>query len=223
MKLSGRTIQILKNFSTINQSLWFKQGNVIKTAASLRTTMAKATVQEQFDMEFGIYDLSRFLGVLTLFNEPDVKVTPTHLVIDENGSKVNITHVSKEVIDRDVDSMYTKNIVLPSVDVSFQVTSEQLLALIKALSVLQLPHICVCGESGKLIVRATDCSNATANRYELDIGTTKEEFQVVFKSENMKMLQDTYTWNISFGGIGHFVSSDIEYWVAAESKLSKRG
>lgn len=223
MKLSGRTIQILKNFSSINQSLWFKQGNVIKTAAPLRTIMAKAIVQETFEAEFGIYDLSRFLGVHSLFVEPDIKVTPTHLVINENGQKVNITHVSKEIVDKDVDSIYEKNITLPSVDVNFQLTSEQHLAIMKALNVLQLPHVGVCGENGSLIVRGTDYLNPTANRHEIEVGSTSETFQIVFKSENMKMLPDSYQWNISYSGIGHFVSNDVEYWVVAESKMLKRG
>ena len=72
MKLTSRTLQVLKNFSTINPSLLFKNGSVITTMSPNKTVMARATVGEVFPQTYAIYDLSRFIGVLSMFNDPDV-------------------------------------------------------------------------------------------------------------------------------------------------------
>lgn len=73
MKLSKNTINILRNFSGINTNLLLKPGNQLMTVAANKTAFASAEVEETFDTEFGIYDLSEFLGVLSVFSEPDLE------------------------------------------------------------------------------------------------------------------------------------------------------
>ena len=65
MKLSKETIEVLKNFSGINQSIVVKEGNKLKTVNSLKNILAHATVEEDFPKEFAIYDLTRFLGLIS--------------------------------------------------------------------------------------------------------------------------------------------------------------
>lgn len=223
MRISARTVQILKNFSTINQSLWFKQGNTIKTVSPVKTVMCKATIAETFDREFGIYDLSKFLGVLSIFNDPDITITNSYVSMRDHSQKVDFTHVSKDIVDNDVDKMYEKEVVLPSTEIEFDLTTEQQQQMVRALSVLQLPHIAVCGENGKLLYKGIDCNNTSANKYEIEVGTTSSDFQIVFKSENMKLISSDYKVIISSKGIGQFTANDIQYWIAAESNISHYG
>ena len=61
--LSNRTLDVLKNFSTINSNILVKPGNVLTTISPIKNVMAEATVEEDFDTEFGIWDL----GVHLLF------------------------------------------------------------------------------------------------------------------------------------------------------------
>ena len=67
MKLTQRTFQVLKNFSTINPTLSVCKGNVIRTVSQNKTVLAEAQVQEEFPRDFAIYDLSEFLGVISLW------------------------------------------------------------------------------------------------------------------------------------------------------------
>ena len=71
MKISDNTIKILKNFSSINQSILFRTGSTIRTKSPLSTIAAQAVVDEMFPFEFGIYDLNQFLSVVSLFEDPD--------------------------------------------------------------------------------------------------------------------------------------------------------
>ena len=66
MKLSDSTLSLLKNFSTINQSILFKQGNRLRTMSVMKNILAEATIDEELPKDFGIYDLSQFLNGLEL-------------------------------------------------------------------------------------------------------------------------------------------------------------
>ena len=69
MKFSKTTIDILKNFTSINQSLLFRQGNVIRTMSVLKNILAEAVIEEELPKQFAIYDLGQFINGLEL--QPD--------------------------------------------------------------------------------------------------------------------------------------------------------
>ena len=66
MKLSDSTLSLLKNFSSINQSILFKEGSKLRTISVMKNILAEATVNEEFARDFGIYDLNQFLNGLSL-------------------------------------------------------------------------------------------------------------------------------------------------------------
>ena len=60
MKLSDKTLSLLKNFSNINQSILFKKGSSLRTISVMKNILAEATITEEIPKDFGIYDLSQF-------------------------------------------------------------------------------------------------------------------------------------------------------------------
>ena len=85
-----------------------------------------------------------------------------------------------------------KEIALPSEDVCFVLTSQQLEKLKKAASVYQLPDISAIGENGVVKLVGTDKKNDTSNDFSIIVGETDEEFVFNFKEENLKILPGTY-------------------------------
>ena len=71
MKLDTKTVNVLKNFSTINPSILFKEGCILDTMAPNKGIIAKAVVPSNFPKRFAIYNLSKFLGCMSLINDPD--------------------------------------------------------------------------------------------------------------------------------------------------------
>ena len=53
MKLSEHTIEVLKNFASINQNLVIKEGSTLTTMSAMKNIVAKADVEENFESEFG--------------------------------------------------------------------------------------------------------------------------------------------------------------------------
>jgi len=218
MKLSPRTIQILKNFSSINPSLRFDEGQVIKTISPNKTMMAKASLDNVIPQRFAIYDLSRFLGVLSLFEDPSFEFEEKGLTIRADGRTVGYTYASESTIISPPD----REIVMES-DVSFKLKQDQFVEVMKALGVMSLPDFVVAGQGDKIWLRATDTKNPSADKYDIEIGdnTSGENgFEAIFKTENLKIIPADYDVTISAKGLAHFKSADVEYWISLDSNSS---
>ena len=75
MKLSESTVNLLKNFSSINQSILFKEGSKLRTISVMKNILVEANINEEFDKDFGIYDLNQFLNGLSLHASPELDFT----------------------------------------------------------------------------------------------------------------------------------------------------
>ena len=215
MKLSDKTISVLKNFSSINQSILFKEGRKLRTISVMKNILAEATVTEEFMKDFGIYDLNQFLNGLTLHQSPELDFkNDGYVVIREGESRSKYFFADPNVIVTPPE----KDITLPSEDVSFEVSTDQLEKLLKASAVYQLPDLSAVGEAGviKLVVR--DKKNDTSNDYAVVVGETDKEFSFNFKVENIKVLPGTYEVVVSQKLLSRFTSKnhDLTYFIALE-------
>ena len=215
MKLSDKTISLLKNFSSIDQSILFKEGNKLRTISVMKNILAEATVSEEFAKDFGVYDLNQFLNGLSLHQSPELDFkNDGYVVIREGKMRSKYFFADPNVIVTPPE----KDITLPSEDVCFEVSTEQLDKLLKAAAVYQLPDISAVGEGGviKLVVR--DKKNDTSNDFAIVVGDTTEEFSFNFKVENIKVLPGTYEVVVSKKLLSRFESKnhDLTYYIALE-------
>jgi hypothetical protein len=213
MKLSDKTIQILKNFSTINQSILVRPGNSIRTMSALRNIFALAEVEETFDTEFAIYDLPRFLGTISVFTNPEFDFKEKYVTIASGKQRVNYTYADPSMIDTPPN----KDIKFPDTDINFTLSHEQLSAVMKAGSVLQMPDVAITGADGLITIKAIDSKNSTADVFSLDICETTSEFNVVIKPERLKFIPGDYEVSLTDSGISRFKCGNITYWVATEA------
>ena len=58
MNLSKQTVDILKNYSTINSSIAVSTGSTLQTMSAMKNILVKSTVEESFETDFAIYDLT---------------------------------------------------------------------------------------------------------------------------------------------------------------------
>ena len=214
MKLSDKTIQILKNFATINQSILVRPGNVLKTITPLKTILAQAIVTENFEQEFAIYELPRFLGTISLFSDPEFTFQEKYVTISSGKQRVNYTYADASMIM----TPPSKEISFPDTEVEFTITADQLSTISKAGAVLQMPEIAVVGEDGLISIRAIDSKNSSADVFSLDVGECDKDFKVIFRPENLKLITSDYKVSITTAGICRFESDNLTYWVTTESK-----
>ena len=215
MKLSDKTLSLLKNFSGINQSILFKEGDKLRTISVMKNILAEATITETFPKDFGIYDLNQFLNGLNLHQTPELDfVNDKYVIIREGKSESKYYFADPSVIVIPPD----KEIVLPSEDVCFVLNTQQLDKLLKAAAIYQLPDLSAVGEAGvvKLVVR--DKKNDTSNDFSIVVGETDSIFTFNFKVENIKILPGSYEVVISEKLLSQFTSTDrdLKYYIAME-------
>ena len=215
MKLSDQTLNILKNFAGINNSILVKQGTQLRTISIAKNILAEAKVDEDFPRDFAVYDLNQFLNGLSLHQDPDLDFKPeSYISIKEGKRRVKYFYADPNVIVSPPD----KEITLPSEDVHFQLDSSALEKLLKAAAVYQLPDLSAVGEAGvvKLVVR--DKKNDTSNEYAVVVGETDKEFSFNFKVENIKIIPGAYDVVVSQKLLSKFTNTncDLKYYIALE-------
>ena len=216
MKLSDKTLSFLKNFSTINQSLLFKQGTKLRTISVMKNILAEVTIDEELPKDFGIYDLTQFLNInTTLFQSPELDFeNEGYVMIREGRQRQRFFFADPSVIVTPPD----KSLELPTEDVSFELKTDQLDRLLKAAAISQLPDLCVVGENGAVKLLVRDKKNDTSNDYSVTVGETDKEFSFNFKVENIKILPGTYNVTVSSKLLSKFTSTnhDLTYYIALE-------
>ena len=220
---SKNTLAILKNFSSLNSNLLVKSGNVIKTITPSKNGMAVATVEENFDVEFGIWDLNKFLGVISLFNNPTFTFGEKSVKIKNGGSSVVNYYYSEPRLL----TVPTKDVIMPTINVMVELTEKQFSELQKAASVMQLPDLSFTTDSGTIVAMVSDLGDPTSNSYKIVVKETYygEDFLFHFKMENIKILPGDYTINFAKNVVGEFINKNIslKYWFAMEANTSKYG
>jgi hypothetical protein len=213
MKINNKTLNILKNFATINPSIIVKPGNILKTMSSSKTILARAEVPDTFEYPFAIYNLSQFIGCISMFTDPD---------LDFNESSVTISDAKNEFVYYYADSSIIltapeKDITIPTVDAEFKISATDIPSVTKALSILELTEIAFVGDGNNIMIQAADTKNLSSNKYSVKVGATDKVFRAIFKPENLKMVSDDYIVTLSSKGISKFVGAEVTYYVAIEA------
>ena len=213
MKLSGETVDVLKNFSNINQNILIKEGTQLRTMSTMKNILAEAPIKEVFPREFGIYDLNELLGVLTLVNDAELEFdSESHLTVNGGNVKIKYFFSDPSILTTPPESFNP-----PECDVSFGVTGKTLSSVLKASAVMQLPDIVIEGNTGASIT-ATDLKNTTSNNYTEQLNSeTTQTFKFHFKADNLKMIQGDYQVKASSTAqVSNWVGSAASYWIALE-------
>ena len=216
MKLSEKTISLLENFSSINQSILVKKGSKLRTISVMKNILAEAEVDENFERDFGIYDLPQFLNGVNLMKDPDLDLkNETYMIIREGKStRVKFAFADPECIVTPPE----KNIKLTSNDVKFILDDAQLSKLLKASSVYQLPDLSAVGDGKEITLVVSDRKNDNSNEFSLKVGKTEQTFEFNFKIENIKLIPGSYDVVISKQNLAKFTNSNynLDYFIALE-------
>jgi hypothetical protein len=214
MKVSNEMCDVLKSFSGINQSIWVDEGNVLRTISPAKTILAKATVEEDFDSPFGIYDLNQFLGCLSLVENAEIDLKDTYMRIHNDRNKIKYGYVEKDIIT----TPPAKEMKLPSEAVTFVLTNDVMQKVMQSCNVMQFPNVVVEVKDNQLSLVACDIKNPGGNRFEAFVCEHEGEYSFTYRSDNLKVMPFDYNVSISDKGISKWSSrpEKVEYFIALE-------
>ena len=217
MKISENTIGILRNFSDINANILFTPGKTLQTMSTMRNIMAKADVEENFESEFGVYDLPEFLRALDSFQQPVLNFNGSaNLKIKDEKSSLSARYA---FADKSTLRYPSKQISMPDKTVTFSLKNSDYESVKKLYTNLSLPDIAFKGENGKIKLVALDKKNSNSNESSVVVGETDLEFTAYIKAENMKIIPGDYDVALSKAKIAHFINKKVkvQYWIALEA------
>lgn len=227
MKLSANTMNILKNFATINEGIYVKAGNVIETISKQKNILAKAELTDTFDAEFGIHDLNNFLGNVTLSRDaqPEIEVEEKNIIIKglAGRSSTKYRKASKETILVPPD----KTISMDTAEIKFSIDAQDLEWIFKVASALGSPNIAFVSDGESVNIETFDAKDDAShvNSTKLNVNGNGKTYRMVFATENLRFVPGAYDVTIASKGIGHFKNTamSVEYWVTTETGSKYEG
>jgi len=218
-KISNQTLELLKNYASINSNILVKEGNVLSTISPVKNVMAESTISETFDQEFGIWDLNKFLGTISLFEDPEFQFEEKFVTISSSKNKSSVKYYYSEP---SLLTTVNKQINMPESVVDCTITQKIFNDITKAASVLQVNDIAIRSNGNELEIVAMDKKDSTSNSYSIAIGDLphdNHDFCFYFKAENLKMLPGDYDVSITEKVVSQFTNTNqsLKYWVALES------
>ena len=218
MFLSQETVQILKNLSTINQSILIKSGKQLKSMSVMKNILVTADIQEEFEHEVAIYDLNQFLNCLSLIPGAELSFDFSSIII--SGDKNDIVYRCSD--PSVIIAPPEKDLSLPSEDVCVTLTEDQLDSVKKAAAVLQIPDVSLIGDGEKIYLTVRDKKNTGSNTFNISVGETTDVFQFNMKCENLKLIAGDYDVIISAKNLAFFQNHGmpVSYYIAMEPDSS---
>ena len=214
MNISNETLDILRNFSSINSGITVKAGNELVTVSAMMNIFAKAVVDESFEKDHSIYDLSEYLGAVSLFDRPNFDFNAEKVTVSEGDNSVTYYYADPQMVISP-----TKEITMPEPEVSFDLDKDVLDSLLKASSVLSLPDMVLSSDGQSVVLTVKDKKNSTSNVFSKTVAQGNgSTFEMFLRMENMKMIPGDYTVFVSSKGIAHFTNRNVavEYFIALE-------
>lgn len=218
MFLSSDTVQVLKNLSTINQSILIKSGKRLRSMSVMKNILVEADITEDFSRDVAIYDLNQFLNCLSLIPGGEVELGDNAIEISDGSNTIEYRYSDPSVITAPPD----KELKLPTEDVSVVLSEEHLETVKKAAAVLQIPDVSLVGDGATIYLTVRDKKNSGSNAYRIAVGETDRTFQFHLKVENLKILAGDYDVVVSSKNLAQFTSHSrpVTYFIAVEPDSS---
>ena len=221
MKLSNSTLKILRNFSDINNTILIRKGKSIVTVDPQKRIVADANIHESLPQDFAIYDLNKFLGVNSIWENSDLNFETDKVVFKKDSRFLDYFYSDPTVV-QDAEPVRQKIPTVfneDSIVQKFSLSEDDLKLLRQNASLLSFTHVSFVSDSDGMRVVSQDISTPTHGKFNLQVsGESKESGSYNMLFENLKILPDSYDVEVS-PTVAHFVgkTTGVQYWIVMEA------
>jgi len=221
MNISENTMQILKNYGSINPNFIARKGNTITTISEAKNILSSCSIEEEFEQDMGIYDLNEFLNVLSLVDQPKLDMEEKWCTVkDSTGrSKVKYFFTDPEMLTTPTDKMISNAAANLEFAISFTLDNDTLSKIKRAASALGHTSMKIENIDGAIALTVFDTENPTSNTFTIEVpGQGNEEGSWVININNLKIVPGDYEVKVSNKNISNFDNKEkpIQYWIALE-------
>lgn len=217
MQLSTETLEVLKNFASIQPNIVLNEGNVVKTIAETKNVMAIATLNQNFDQKVGIYNLDEFLSVLGLVDTPELSFDEKFVKVADSTGRSSVKYF---YTDESILTFPSSVPNMPETEVKFTLDEVTLNRVRRASAALGHEKMTITATEGGVQLSVVDGSDATSNAFSITVpgSVESEDFTFVMNIANLKLISGDYDVEISSRLISKFANknSDVVYYIALE-------
>lgn len=215
MKFSKETLNVLKNFASINSNMMLKEGNEVTTISVGKSLVGRATISESIPQNFGVYDIAELLGVVSLFEDPEITFHEKYITIDQGKSSIKYFAADESVL------VYPKKFPpMGDPEIEFSLNATDITAILKTASVLKTSDVRFVGDGESLNVVVGDKKTKTANSFVLKIGETDKAFSVSINTDNLKIIPQDFSVGVINRRMIQLKSETLTYIIAIETDSS---
>ena len=218
MKFDKGLVEMLKNISTINTQMYFVAGDEQSVISPLGTGFVSIKLDFPIEQPFAILSLPKFLSILSLYNDPEIVITPKFLEISsENDKKIckyqltNPDFIKYEKNPQKFNKMVN--------DISFDLKYSDYSAIMKLGAILKSEFIYFQGDGTKIYLEVNSNSE-TGDSGILEIGETDIVFKAAISKDTLNLLENDYNVGITKRGALCFKSDKIKYFFAVNKDKS---
>lgn len=227
VNLSKQTILVLENFATINSSIVFKKGNVIKTISNAENILGEYVCEENFPQDFAIYDLSQFLCGISILEYPTL-VFDNDDYVTLKGRNISLKYYfSDPQITLKVAP--EKSVKFPGANLEFSLDNDVLKKAYMITDKFKLGDMSFCSKDGNVFIEVSDREMDTANKCKFDLpsGTSTGDYSLNMKMDNLRVNRHaSYNVRVSDQLLSEWTVTDwsgfkdinLRYYVALEPK-----
>lgn len=209
MRLSKETYNILKNFASINSNIVITPGNTIRTKSAGDNLYAEAKISEDFDVQVAIWDLNRFLGIVSMFENPDLEFSDTHVTVSNGRSSVIYYYSQVSLL-----SYPKKTLKMPKTTVKFDLAEQDLYDILKASSILQADELSIEAENGKISISVGDSSQSSSDKFNIEIMSDdiEKDYSGKLKVSDIKIIPGSYTVELTDTVVSKFTHKNLDIY-----------
>lgn len=225
MKISQETIDNLKYFQRIGQSMKIKEGADYITIIG-GDTIGVADITEVFPRDVNIYDLGEFMSLISISKEPDIDVSEDNIIQISNDD-FNIRYI--EGVSTNIKTLKEKPTIksMPSIDVEFNLSHDVVKRLNTVVSTLKLPFVGFVAEEGNIYFKGfnknMDSSLDELNSCKILVAENTSEFDnfsFVFSRDVLNYLVEDVKVYLSAAKLSLFDFEHRKVFVTGNAELT---
>lgn len=217
--LSEQTINIVKNFASIQKGMLFKRGTNQSTTDIDRTIFAETVILEDIPREFAIFDCIQWLNVLDTMKAPILDLHDTHMIIREanSGTQIRYMYAAPSMI-----SIENRKINMLGEPVQFEMTDDDLSKLRSMSRLFQTEEFTV-KVKGDQLEFGTESNSSNSYLSKKEISNPRQvQANLFFKMNHLKLIKGPYKVDL-YEKASRFTHTELNlnYWVVSQAKKNQ--
>jgi hypothetical protein len=205
--------------------MYFRPGPVQCTSISGNSGdnfFARVTLEDiEIEEPFAVFELSKLLNIISLFDEPSIEIEPNRkLIITDGKRRVEYVLTNPVLIPYPKKPERYKK---PSDGIEFNLTTSDMKEIYKASAVLKTTFITFGGDGQQLFISTSDYNNPVNSNHKIFLGPSEDIFSAVIEKDYLKIIDTDYNVTVAKKGFIYFSNGEIEYFIPVNAAHSNLG